>query len=230
MKKFLSYAAVIVAVCSNSMVFAAGDAAMGKNKAAACAGCHGADGNSIVPNFPSLAGQNEGYLIKQMSDFKKGDRKDASMSPQVAHLSDQDMADIAAYFAEQPVAVRGADPDLAASGERIYRAGIPERGIAACIACHGPSGKGNPMAGYPRLGHQHAADLRRTAKVQRVDRGDLKLLGGQPLGRGETQLEKVARLQVPRVLGLGRRFVAAPAEQLTKHWTTPRRAWRGCAP
>jgi cytochrome c553 len=142
-----------------------GDAAAGQTKAALCTACHGADGNSSNPIWPSLAGQHPAYLIRQLQAYKNGERTDGGMQAYAGMLSDQDMQDIAAFFASQTMAVQGADPNLAARGERIYRAGIAERGIAACIACHGPSGKGNLLAGYPRLSHQHADYLSTTLRA-----------------------------------------------------------------
>lgn len=141
-----------------------GDAEAGQAKATICTACHGADGNSINPIWPSLAGQHPAYTIRQLEAYSDGERSDAGMQTYAAMLSEQDMRDIAAFFADQTPAVRGADPDLAARGERIYKGGIEERGIAACIACHGPAGMGNQPAGYPRVSHQHAEYLSTTLR------------------------------------------------------------------
>jgi cytochrome c553 len=141
-----------------------GDAEAGQAKAALCTACHGADGNSSNPIWPSLAGQHPAYVVRQLQAFKEGERADAGMQTYAGMLSEQDMHDVAAFFADQTPAVRGADPDLAARGERIYRGGIPDRGIAACIACHGPTGMGNLPAGYPRISHQHADYLSTTLR------------------------------------------------------------------
>ncbi len=137
--------------------YGAGNADAGKGKAAACGACHGADGNSLVPNFPKLAGQHPAYLVKQLADFKSGARSDASMAPMVAALNRQDMEDLAAFFAGQTQSGGKGDPELAALGERIYRGGNPDSGVAACSACHGPAGEGNPAANFPKIGGQHAA-------------------------------------------------------------------------
>lgn len=134
----------------------AGDAARGKNKSITCAACHGADGNSINPEWPSLAGQNENYLIRSLQSFKDGSRENVLMSPQANMLSDQDIEDLAAFFATQTPKRRTADPALVSQGERLYRGGDGEKGISACMACHGPNGHGNPGAGYPLLAGQHA--------------------------------------------------------------------------
>ncbi len=139
------------------MAHAAGDAAAGQAKTAVCAACHGADGNSMVPNFPKLAGQGERYLVKQMQDIKSGLRAVPEMTGMLNALTDQDMADIGAYFASQTGSIGAAKPELVAAGEMLYRAGNAAKGIAACTACHSPAGAGNAQAGFPALGGQHAA-------------------------------------------------------------------------
>ena len=136
---------------------AAGDAAAGKAKSMACAACHGADGNSVNPEWPKLAGQHAAYIAKQLADFKKGvDRNNALMAGQVAALSKQDMADLGAYYASQQLKGGTADQTVVALGEKIYRGGNSASGVAACISCHGPTGAGNPAAKFPLLSGQHA--------------------------------------------------------------------------
>lgn len=135
---------------------AAGDAAAGKNKSALCASCHGADGNSMVPTFPKLAGQHASYIAKQLADFKSGARKDPTMSGMAMPLSDQDMADLAAYYASQKIAIGSANAEKAALGKKIYLGGDSAKGISACMACHGPNGAGNPGAKYPALQGQQS--------------------------------------------------------------------------
>jgi cytochrome c553 len=139
-----------------------GDPAAGRTKAAICAACHGADGNSVTPEWPSLAGQSEAYIVRQLEAYRDMQRPDVGMQNFAAALSEQDMHDIGAFYAQQALLPKGADPELVELGESIYRGGIPERGIAACIACHGPGGHGNPMAAYPRINSQHAAYLAKT--------------------------------------------------------------------
>ncbi|WP_101758706.1 cytochrome c [Oceanicoccus sp. KOV_DT_Chl] len=147
----------------------AGDATAGKTKAAACVACHGEGGNSLAPNFPKLAGQNARYLLKQMQDIQCGALSEAdqatqkcngrtvpTMAGQLDSFSKEDLADIAAYYASQTISVGQTSPDQAAKGEEIYRAGVRTKGVAACSACHSPTGKGNELAGYPSLGGQHA--------------------------------------------------------------------------
>ena len=134
----------------------AGDAEAGKAKSATCAACHGADGNSLAPTFPKIAGQGERYLIKQITDIRDGARQVPEMTAFVIGLSDEDIADLAAYYASQAPTSGGADESLVELGERIYRAGIEETGVPACLACHGPAGKGVEAAGFPALAGQHA--------------------------------------------------------------------------
>jgi cytochrome c553 len=129
----------------------------GRAKSATCAACHGADGNSVTPDWPMLAGQHASYIVRQLRAFKSGERTDVTMKPFADMLSEQDMLDVAAYFSTQKPVPKGADPALVGLGQQIYRGGVPARGVAACIACHGPSGAGNPLAAYPRISSQHAA-------------------------------------------------------------------------
>jgi cytochrome c553 len=137
---------------------AAGDADAGQAKAQVCFSCHGVNGNSVNPIWPKLAGQHAGYIAKQLADFKAGkDRNDALMMSQVMSLSPQDMADLAAFFAKQKASPGSADEAMLAKGEQIYRGGNKATGVSACIACHGPTGAGNPAAKYPMLSGQHAA-------------------------------------------------------------------------
>ncbi|MBY8928996.1 cytochrome c4 [Pseudomonas sp. Wu6] len=136
---------------------AAGDATAGQAKAAVCGACHGPDGNSPAPNFPKLAGQGERYLAKQMREIKDGKRVVLEMTGLLANSSDQDIADIAAYFASQKGSVGAADPKLVARGERLFRGGDLDKGLPACTGCHSPNGAGNAAAGFPHLSGQHAA-------------------------------------------------------------------------
>jgi len=135
---------------------AAGDAAAGQGKVAVCAACHGPDGNSPAPNFPKLAGQGERYLLKQLHDIKSGTRKVLEMTGQLDNLSEQDLADIAAWFASQKMTIGAAEADLVARGESLFRGGKLAEGMPACTGCHSPKGSGNSAAGFPHLGGQHA--------------------------------------------------------------------------
>ena len=137
-------------------VLAAGDADAGKQKSAMCAACHGIDGNSAMAMWPKLAGQHAGYIQRQLALIKSGARPVPEMAGIAAGLSEQDMADLGAYYASQAPSPGVADPALVEVGERLYRAGNVKREIPACMGCHGPAGEGNPLAGYPALAGQHA--------------------------------------------------------------------------
>lgn len=156
MKNWLLITGTLLVSALLGAAHAAGDPEAGKAKAASCAACHGADGNSVNPEWPKLAGQHAAYLAKQLYYFQDGERENATMSGMVANLSDQDMQDIAAFYASQKSTIGEADPELVELGERLYRAGNPESGVAPCMGCHGPNGAGNPAALYPALRGQHA--------------------------------------------------------------------------
>lgn len=139
--------------------FAAGNAEAGKAKAQACFACHGVNGASVTPNFPKLAGQHASYIAKELHDFKNGNRKDPIMTGQAAALSNTDIDDLAAFFAAQKVSLGGAEKKFVKAGGKIYRGGIKDKKVPACMACHGPTGSGNPAAKFPHLGGQHAVYL-----------------------------------------------------------------------
>ncbi|ROR34283.1 c-type cytochrome [Inmirania thermothiophila] len=140
------------------LTHAAGDPEAGKAKTQLCAGCHGADGNSVNPLWPNLAGQHPKYLEAQLRAFKSGARKDPTMSPMAATVQDGDIPDIAAYFAAQTVKASAvtASEEVLAEGRKIYLGGIAETRTAACAGCHGPRGQGNGPAGFPALAGQKA--------------------------------------------------------------------------
>ena len=144
-----------------------GDATAGQAKAAACAACHGADGNPSIPSYPRIAGQSERYTAHQMALIASGQRAGmaVAMVPFVQDLSPQDMRDIGAYFATQKASAGLADDTVIADGaykgmkfyeigQQLYRGGDAARGIPACMACHGPTGAGNPGPAYPHVGGQ----------------------------------------------------------------------------
>lgn len=157
MKKFIFAVVFGVGVSSSPLVFAAGDISAGKTKSAVCAACHGADGNSPSDMYPKLAGQHASYLYKQLVEFKSGERENAIMAPMVANLSEQDMADLAAFFASKETALGAVSEDLLELGKQIYRGGNSESGVPACMACHGPNGSGMPAAKWPKLSAQYRA-------------------------------------------------------------------------
>lgn len=135
---------------------AGGDPAAGEELAQTCVACHGPDGNSSQAQRPNIAGQHAGYLFEQLQAFKQGEaRSNSQMAGIVADLSEQDMRDLAAFYSEQPVKIMGAsDEERVERGRKIYLGGIPDKGVAGCVACHGPSGRGNPAADYPAVGGQ----------------------------------------------------------------------------
>lgn len=154
--KHLLQVAIALSLIASVPILAAGDADAGKAKAAICAACHGMDGNSVVPNWPKLAGQHTTYLERQLGLIKAGNRPVPEMAGIVAGFSEQDFADLAAYFSSQEKAAGLADETLVADGEAIFRAGIAAKDVPSCMSCHGPAGEGNPLAGYPALAGQHA--------------------------------------------------------------------------
>lgn len=186
-----------------------GDPAGGTTKAAVCAACHGPAGKSAVPEWPKLAGQGSVYTYKQLEHFKCATlaadqqkaqkcepRMDPVMSPQAAALSEQDMKDVAAYFAAQPLAPGVASKDAVAIAEPIYRGGIPDRKVPACLACHGPTGAGNAAAGYPRIGGQHATytadELRRYRAGERKAGLNGQMMSAVAAGLSDQEIDALA--------------------------------------
>ena len=153
-----------------NLAVAGGDAAAGQAKSAVCGACHGTDGNSMAPNFPKLAGQAESYIVKQLQDMKASParREVPEMMGFVPGLSDQDMADLAAYYAKQKPTGGAADPALVELGQKVFRAGNQASGVAACASCHGATGKGMPEAGFPALAGQHAVYVETQLKAFRA--------------------------------------------------------------
>lgn len=180
MKIWLPITMTLLLSAAQATVQAAGDPEAGKTKSAACAACHGADGNSVNPEWPKLAGQHETYIVKQLTYFVDGERENATMKPMAGGLSEQDREDLGAYYATQTVSPGMADPKLVKLGEKIYRSGNPESGIAPCMGCHGPNGAGNPAARYPALRGQHAKyvenQLHGFAEGKRVNENAVKMM------------------------------------------------------
>lgn len=146
------------AIVSNSAL-PAGNVEAGATKAVVCHACHGANGNSANPEWPSLAGLGADYISEQLKNFKDGKRTNPVMMPNVATLSAVDMADLGAYFDSLPNTGLEADPSYWQAGEKLYRGGDPARAIPACMACHGPTGRGNEPAKFPALGGQQSVYL-----------------------------------------------------------------------
>ena len=142
------------------------DLAKGQEKASqVCAACHTADGSRGSPANPILQGQHAEYLVKQLTEFKAGKRANPVMSGMAAALSDDDMKNVAAFYASKQAKPGFAkSKDTVALGEKIYRGGIAAKQVPACAGCHSPTGAGIPSQ-YPRLGGQHAdyAEVQLTA-------------------------------------------------------------------
>ncbi len=164
MKKSLVAVFVVIGMIVAGGAQAAGDAAAGQARAALCIACHGPGGNSLNPMWPKLAGQHPDYLIRQLKAFKAGERKDPMMAPMAVALDDKTMADLAAYFSSQERSEGVAAEDQVELGEKIYRGGNKATGVAACMACHGPTGAGNPAANFPNLAGQQAAYVAKAMK------------------------------------------------------------------
>jgi cytochrome c553 len=178
-----------------SFAYAAGDAASGQGKVAVCSGCHGADGNSMISSFPKLAGQGEVYLVNQLKDIRDGARNVPQMMGILTDRTDQDLADMAAFYSTQKVTVGATNPDLLDLGRQIYRAGIAEKGVAACTACHSPTGAGNAQAGFPAVGGQHADYLISQLKAYRTEtrtNGQAKLMQQVAALLSDKEIEAVA--------------------------------------
>lgn len=180
---------------------AKGDPDAGKAQTQVCTACHGADGNSAAPTFPKLAGQNERYLLKQLQDIRDGARPVPTMAGQLDGKSDRDLADIAAYYAAQSSSGSQTDPELVDLGEKVYRSGVAERGVPACTACHSPTGKGNPPAGFPALAGQHADYIASQLKMYRkghedeagrTNDGDAQIMRTTAFGLSDKEIEAVA--------------------------------------
>ncbi|WP_192035844.1 c-type cytochrome [Halomonas sp. YLGW01] len=156
MRKLLASLALTLGAIGVAHADLEGDPAAGREMAQSCAACHGAEGISAVGMFPNLAGQQASYLTKQIMNIRDGERVVAQMAGQVDNYSDQDAADVAAYFANMTpnLGQVEADDEVIARGEELYRAGDMAKGIPACAACHSPTGQGIGTAVYPALSGQ----------------------------------------------------------------------------
>jgi cytochrome c553 len=156
MNRFWIFAATIAGSIICTAALASGNAQTGATKAVACQACHGANGNSVNPEWPSLAGLGADYMVEQLQNFKDGKRSSPIMMPMAAPLSPQDMADLAAYFDGLVNTGLEPDPTYGQAGEKLYRGGDKTRNIPACMACHGPTGRGNEPAKFPSLHGEHS--------------------------------------------------------------------------
>ena len=156
MKRLWLFAATFSGVIISASALPAGNPEAGATKATTCAACHGANGNSTNPEWPSLAGIGADYIAEQLKNFKEGKRANPVMMPMAAALSADDMADIGAYFNSLTNTGLEADPSYWQAGEKLYRGGDAARQIPACMACHGPTGRGNEPAKFPALRGQQS--------------------------------------------------------------------------
>ncbi len=197
---------------------AAGDPEAGSEKVGVCAACHGQDGNSPAPSFPKLAGLGQPYLYKQLQDIQawdnaEGDAKATTgrevmqMTGMLKGMSDQDLQDIAAFYAEQTIQLSGAQEmqvqvnsgaqvDALALGEKVYRAGNPETGVPACMGCHAPNGQGNEPGAFPRLGGQYPqyieAQLRAFRAGDRMNDGESMMMRLSAKNLSDAEIKAVA--------------------------------------
>ena len=199
MKKSVLFALVACFVSSVTLASDAavkGDPAKGKAVSVVCSACHGADGNSVNPDWPKIAGQGEAYLAKQINDFRHNKRAEATMTPMAMGIaSDEDVLHLAAYFASQSITSGTANKDKVALGEAIYKGGIMAKGVAACSACHGPSGAGNEAAKFPQIAGQHSKYTGTQLKAFRAGtrNNDVgKMMRGVVERMSDTEIEAVA--------------------------------------
>lgn len=155
--------ALILGLFTSFTVWAQGNIEAGKAKSVTCVACHSADGNSLITQYPKIAGQHPAYLEKQLAELKLGmetsgqkGRYDPVMSPMAMSLSEQDMKDLAAYYSSMPISDNSTPENVVEQGKALYSAGDVERGLTACIACHGPRGNGTELSGFPKISGQHA--------------------------------------------------------------------------
>jgi len=159
---------LLIILAASLVTIGAGNADSGKDKVATCAACHGQDGNSMVGLWPSLAGQNVNYLVRQLQHIKSGKRAIIEMIGSLDNFAQEDLEDIAAFYASQNNAIGQAAPDKVELGRKLYYSGSLEKGVPACTACHSPKGKGNSPAGYPLLSGQQSDYIAKALKNYRT--------------------------------------------------------------
>lgn len=172
MKKIMTAASLMLVSVAGSAAIAVPKHDIAAGKAIAeqvCGACHGVNGVSAVPAQPNLGGQNIKYLYKQLLAFKTGDRKNAIMNSQMMNLNEQDLANVAGYYASQPAWQPGfANPAYAPAAQKLYFGGNSSRGVIPCAGCHGGKGNGNDLAAFPRISGQHSAYLTTQLKLFRA--------------------------------------------------------------
>ena len=179
-KSFFSIICLMAALTANQAL-ASGDAVAGESKVAVCAGCHGSDGNGVAGNYPNIAGQNERYLFRQLQMIQDGSREAPLMAGQLNGKTEADLQNMAAFYASKPgkLGQAAGDDDQIAMAERLYKGGSMEKGVAACTACHSPSGSGNAPAGFPRIsGQQPEYTIEQLTKYREGKRATDEAYGG----------------------------------------------------
>ena len=190
-------AAMLLAVQAHAESLVEGSAEAGKARALTCTACHGQEGNSVNPLWPNIAGQNATYTVAQLKAFKAGDRQDPLMTPQAMLLSDEDINNLAVYFEGLPSPAMPVDnASTVAKGEALYRGGDSSGGVTACLACHGPTGRGNPAANYPAIQGQHATytakQLRDYASGNRTTDGTTRIMRDIAENLGSDDIQALA--------------------------------------
>ncbi|MFT4676077.1 MAG: cytochrome c553 [Patiriisocius sp.] len=185
---------VLSAFCLSAV--AEGNPSRGKELSATCVACHAEDGNSPAGSFPSIAGQQPKYLLKQLRDIKSGARSAPLMMGQLDNSSDQDLLDMATYYSEQTMKGGAANSELSELGETVYLAGIKRKGVAACTACHQPDGAGIDAAVFPALSGQWpeytATQLKAFRSGARANDGDGKMMRTVAMDLSDAEIEAVA--------------------------------------
>lgn len=207
MKKVLPGFLGVCALLFSVYVSAEGDAEAGESKVLVCSACHGAAGVSISSLYPNLAGQGEKYLVKQLADIKSGARPILEMTGMLDALSEQDLEDVAAFYASQPKQIMGSQEvedeayglsaeEFLALGESLYRGGNLDTSVPACTGCHSPRGNGNAPAAYPAIGGQHAEYvLKQLSQFQRnlrTNDGDTLIMRGIAGPMSDLEMRAVA--------------------------------------
>ena len=174
-----------------------GEAKAGQAKSITCAACHGQDGNSLNPVWPSIAGQHATYIVEQLQAFKDGTRSDPLMFGMAMTLTEEDMRNLSVYYeGMSPAAKSVADPSVISLGQRLYRGGDRESSTSACIACHSPTGRGNPASSVPAIRGQNAvyaaAQLRAYASGARKSDGPTRVMRDIAATLSEEEIVAVA--------------------------------------
>jgi cytochrome c553 len=177
--------------------YAEGSAQQGATKAAVCTACHGPNGNSTNPQWPKLAGQNAIYIDEQLRLFKAAVRNNPVMMPMGATLSDKDMADLSVYYETQTPVGAEADPSYWQGGQALYREGDASRNIPACVACHGPVGRGNLASGYPALRAQFSEYVVKQLNDYASGARYAGAAAGKPTSRNGAMMATIAKRLTP---------------------------------